>query len=267
MKDFLSIKEFSKLSGIETSTLRYWDEIGLFSPAMRNPENNYRYYTPPQIVAVNFITVLGNLNVPLKMIDEIERNRTPEGLVDLSEQQESILQMRMRKLQESFSIICTRRQLIKAGLRADTSKIAIEELPERMFILGPPSGRIAEGDGFYQPFVKFRDRAQKLRINLDYPIGGYRESLEVFAAGPAESDRFFSLDPTGNVTWEAGEYLVGYTRGYYGEYGDLPQQMLDHAREQGLTCSGPAYILYLHDEICLKDPSQYLAQISVAVNR
>jgi len=68
MKNQLTIKEFSELSGIDASTLRYWDEIGLFSPAHRNTENNYRYYAPTQIIAINFITVLSRLNIPLKTI-------------------------------------------------------------------------------------------------------------------------------------------------------------------------------------------------------
>ena len=74
MKDFLSTQEFSKLSGIATSTLRYWDDIGLFSPRKRNPENNCRYYTPDQMIAVKFITVLSDLKIPLKIISDAEKN-------------------------------------------------------------------------------------------------------------------------------------------------------------------------------------------------
>ena len=80
MKDFLTVREFSKLSGIEVTTLHYWDDCGLFSPAKRDPENNYRCYTPDQIIGVNFITVLKSLNIPLKIINEIENERNPESI-------------------------------------------------------------------------------------------------------------------------------------------------------------------------------------------
>jgi len=54
-KALLSIKEFAEASGLEQSTLRYWDDIGLFSPAHRNPDTSYRYYSPEQIILVNFM--------------------------------------------------------------------------------------------------------------------------------------------------------------------------------------------------------------------
>ena len=75
MEKLLSIYEFSKLSGIESSTLRYWDEIGLFPPIERSSENNYRYYSPQQMVAVNFIKVLSSIDVPLKTIRETADSR------------------------------------------------------------------------------------------------------------------------------------------------------------------------------------------------
>ena len=93
MKNFLTVKEFSRLSGIERTTLRYWDEIGLFSPAKRDPENNYRYYSSDQIIMVNFINVLSDLNIPLKTIGEMSGKRTPESIVRLIEQREKELDM------------------------------------------------------------------------------------------------------------------------------------------------------------------------------
>jgi DNA-binding transcriptional MerR regulator len=88
MSNIISIQEFSKLSGIEASTLRYWDELGLFSPLERNPENNYRYYSTAQLLALNFVTVLSDLAIPLKTIAQLRKDRDPEKLMDLLERQE-----------------------------------------------------------------------------------------------------------------------------------------------------------------------------------
>ncbi len=90
MKDLLTVNEFSQLSGIEKSTLRYWDEIGLFSPAKRDSDNNYRYYSPEQLIAVHFITVFSELNIPLKTISAVEKARTPETVFEFLKQQEAI---------------------------------------------------------------------------------------------------------------------------------------------------------------------------------
>ncbi|MCL2695538.1 MAG: MerR family transcriptional regulator [Clostridiales bacterium] len=264
MKEFLPVKEFSKLSGIETTTLRYWDEIGLFSPAKRDPDNNYRYYTPVQIIQVNFISVLSHLQVPLKTIAEIEQTRTPESIMDLIDRQEHQLDRQMRQLRECYSIIHTRRELIKRGLRADPSKLSVEEMPERWLIIGPENN-FQPGEAFYVPFMRFCDQASALRMNLSYPIGGMHTSFDRFLADPGRPDHFYSIDPTGNVTRKAGKYLVGYTKGYYGVLEALAQRMTNYAKEHGLTLTGPAFATYLHEETCMRDPDAYLSQVSVAV--
>ena len=264
MKEYLSVKEFSRLSGIENTTLRYWDEIGLFSPAKRDPENNYRYYTPQQVIAVKFITVLSHLDVPLKAIAKMEIERNPEKIMDLIEQRESILDMEMRRLREAYSIIHTRRELIKFGMKVDLSKVSVCRLEEKAIILGPPC-EFQEGQPFYEPFTRFCRQAEELRVNLGYPIGGYHAGMETFLKAPGQPDHFFSMDPTGNKKRAAGEYLVGYTRGYYGKFGDLPARMAAYAEEHALSLIGPVYTIYLHDEICIRDHAQYLSQLSVAV--
>lgn len=265
MKEFLSIKEFSKLSGIESSTLRYWDDIGLFSPAKRNPENNYRYYSPQQIIAVNFITVLSGLQIPLKTIDEIRNGRRPENVVELIEQQERQLDKEMLKLRERYSIIHVRRDLIKEGMMADAAELTVRELPEMALIIGADTN--FKEETFYEPFMRFCRQAESLRINLSYPIGGRHGSMEAFLKAPGQPEQFFSIDPSGNSRRVKAKYLVGYKHGYYGEFGDLPEKMVAYAQEHGLTFSGPVYAYYLLDEICLEDPSKYLSQVCVAVSK
>ena len=265
-KEYLTIKEFSKLSGIETTTLRYWDDIGLFTPEKRNPDNNYRYYSPQQIVAANFITVMSSLNIPLKTIAEAEAQREPESIMRLIEQQQRVLDKEMLRLRECYSIIHTRREMIIKGMKVDASKISIEQRDEQEMILGPPN-EFKEGKTFYEPFMEFCNQAKELRINLNYPIGGYHDSMDSFLQAPSQPDCFFSLDSSGNSKRKAGDYLVGYSRGYYGELGDLPQRIEACAKEHSLSFTGPVYVCYLLDEICYRDPSEYLVEVSVALDR
>jgi effector-binding domain-containing protein len=84
---------------------------------------------------------------------------------------------------------------------------------------------------------------------------------------PSRPTRFFSLDPHGRDRRNAGQYLVAYNRGYYGEFGDLPQRLLAHARTNGLSFCGPLYIVYLLDEISMTDHNDYLSQIVVGVSQ
>ncbi len=268
MKDFLSVNEFSKFSGIEKTTLRYWDEIGLFSPAKRDPNNNYRYYSPDQLIAVHFVTVLSELNIPLKSIDSMKNERNPKSVIQLIEHQEKLLDQEMRKLQERYSVIHERRASILEGIKALKSESGIEVtyLEEMAGVLGPPNA-FGDGEDFHDPFSRFCHLADELRINVNYQIGGFHETPDSFLEHPGQPDRFISYDPSGNYKRPAGNYLVAYSRGYYGQFGDLPEKIKAYTAENALALSGPAFTTYVFDEICLDDPSQYLVQVCVAASK
>jgi len=260
----LSIQEFSKVSDVEASTLRYWDEIELFSPVARNPENNYRHYTLAQLLALNFVTTLSALDIPLKVIAELREKRDPEQLLEILQKIEKRMDMEMRDLRYRYSMIHARRELIQMGLKADVSKISVEFLDEREMILWPRN-EYKDDDTFLDPLSKHVANLREYQVNLSFPVGGRHDNMESFINRPGCPDNFFSVDPIGTYVRKAGNYLVGYARGYYGELGDLPERMATHARENNITLTGPVFTMYLHEEISTADPSQYLAKCSVAV--
>ncbi|MCL2772326.1 MAG: MerR family transcriptional regulator [Oscillospiraceae bacterium] len=262
----LSIKEFSDFTGVNQSTLRYYDEIGLL-PAASRGENNYRYYVPFQIIKLNYINVLIDLGVPLSAIKDMDLNRTPESVIRLLNQQEDKLNAKLNDLRTAYSIIHTYRKNILQGLAAHDGLIRVEELPDTRFVLG----HINDFDfknhiTFYEEFIRFCKDADEQRINLRYPIGGYHNDIASFLKYSNRPDRYFSLDPLGNKIRPQGSYLVGYKQGYYGEFGNIAQQMNVYIKEHDLVCKGPVYVLYLLDEISITEPGHYLARISVSVS-
>ena len=266
MGDYLSIQEFSNLSGVEASTLRYWDEIGLFSPLMRDPVNNYRYYSTVQLLALNFVTTLSELGIPLKTIATLRESRDPDDMLELLEKQEKQMDMEMRDLRKRYSIIHARRELINMGVRANESDILIcnkEETPMYLW----PRNEYGEGDTFIEPLAAYVNWTAENHINLSFPVGGYYDNMESFLDSPKKPNHFISIDPVGSHMQKAGDYLIGYARGYYAELGDLPERMLAFAKENSLNLTGPVYTVYLLDEICTKDTSYYLAQSYVAVDK
>jgi len=264
MGSILSIQEFSKLSGIESSTLRYWDELGLFCPIERNPETNYRYYSTTQLITLNFVTVLSELEIPLKTIGKLRKERNPEELLELLEKQEIKMDMEMQNLRQRYSIIHARRELINMGSKIKGNPLSIVHMEEKPMILWPRNEYI-EGDTFVDPLANLVSHTSDHHINLSFPVGGYHDNIESFAKAPDRPDHFLSMDPIGTYMRKAGDYLVGYTRGYYGEVDDLPEKMMEYAEENSLNLTGPVYTIYLWEEICTSDHSMYLGQYSVSV--
>ena len=266
MIDTLSIHEFSKTSGVESSTLRYWDEIGIFSPLMRNPENNYRHYSPTQLLALNFVTTLSELEIPLKTIAELRTERDPESFLDLLERQEKQMDMEMRRLRTRYSIIHARRELINMGMKVEVDKISVMHFEDRAMFLWPRN-EYSEGDTFIAPLASFVSKTTEHHINLSFPVAGYHDDMESFTKGPGRPDHFLSIDPIGTYTRKGGDYIVGFARGDYGEIGDLPERMAAYAKQNSLNTTGPVYTFYLFEEICTADPTQYLAKCSVAISK
>lgn len=266
MKSLLTINEFSKLSGLEVTTLRYWDDIGLFSPSMRNPDNNYRYYSPEQIIAVKFIFVMSNIGVPLKELAELKKMQDPENVYKLLSKQSKRLTEELRKLQESLSVINERQDFIRAGMDAlnKYEEFSITHKESFSYVIGPKNDW-GEANSFFDPFINFINDAKTSRINLNLPVGGMHENWKSFLESPGEPDYFFSVDPNGNSKSKSGNYLQGFSQGNYGEFGDLNNRMKTYAEDQSIRITGPVYTIYLLDEICYDDPSQFLSQTFVSI--
>ncbi len=65
-----SISELSKLAGVSSRTLRYYETIGLLS-STRNPENYYRVYGQNEVKRLQQILFYRELGVPLAKIKSI----------------------------------------------------------------------------------------------------------------------------------------------------------------------------------------------------
>ena len=259
-KDLLSIKKFSELTGIPQSKLRYYDEVKLFQPIERG-ENDYRYYSAMQTIAVIVVNVMRSANIPLKKISELKKNLSPRAVLEILQENIFELNQELYRLQQAYSIIHTYCGLINEGLLADESEISCCRMPAMRIELGPLND--FSSGYLYDSFFKFLGSMEDRNIDTAYPAGAYYEDVGAFLNAPGQPTRFFSQVPTGRDIKEAGDYLVGYTRGYYGNLGDLPERMREKAAELGVTITGPVYELYLHDEISIEDKDQYLIQISI----
>jgi len=151
-------------------------------------------------------------------------------------------------------------------ITAIEDEITVVDMPELRVSLGAVND-FTDSYKFFREFICFCQTPHKPILNLAYPIGGYFEDMTAFLDEPSQPTQFFSLDPKGCDHKEAGLYLVGYTRGYYGDTNNLPDRMIAYAKDNDLTFSGPVYELYLFDEVCITDPKQYLLQITASVTK
>lgn len=266
-KDYLSIKEFAEFVGMSVSTLRYYDNKGVFDPAKRGVkfENNYRLYSPRQITTAKMIHILTEIGVSLKTIKELKNTRTPEKIIKLLSKHKEQISNEIHFLQEVYAIMSTFHDLLDESMSVTETEMSVREMTDRRIILGDINDFTGDID-FVQEYRRFWNEHHKPKLNMSFPIGGYFENMTALLKEPLHPTRYFSIDPKGHEHKPAGLYLVGYTRGCYGTTNDLPEQMAVYAKKNGLVFTGPAYRIYLTDEMSVIEPDQYLIQISVPVN-
>jgi len=257
----LPIREFAELSGLKQSTLRYFDDLGLFNPAVRK-DNGYRYYLPQQLVTINMIRVFTNLDVTVKAAADIASSRTPESVLRFAIDREVDLEEKIAMLSRTLKVARVMKRMIHRGLSIDENKISFEYLNEFPISIGPVN-EFPEDGSFYEPFMHFLTIAKDRNINLDYPIGGIFNDFSAFGENSNQPTNFFSVNPDGLDYRPAGMYITAFTRGYYGNIQDITGKMEAFAESEGLAIKGPVYNMFLFDELSETDSSKYLSEISV----
>jgi DNA-binding transcriptional MerR regulator len=70
------IGDFSRIARVSCRLLRYYDEIGLLTPATTDRHTGYRYYSAAQLPTLNRILVLKDLGLSLDEIVKVMQSRT-----------------------------------------------------------------------------------------------------------------------------------------------------------------------------------------------
>lgn len=136
-KDYLTIGQFSKLSGMSIKALRYYDKINLLKPVYIDKETNYRYYKQTQLEFVNIIFLALELNIPLKLFQDkfIENDRIKfDAFFDYSKKQ---LAEKIKDLERSVKSIELLSNFKKIQNNSNFMEKHLEYLPLMYFVLIP----------------------------------------------------------------------------------------------------------------------------------
>ena len=94
---YFTTGEFARILGVRKHTLFHYDEIGLFSPALKE-ENGYRYYFVWQMDMFEVIRALQKLGMSLGEIKEYMENRSPERFMSMMDGKKRQIDEEIRRL-------------------------------------------------------------------------------------------------------------------------------------------------------------------------
>ena len=268
----LKIGDFSRLSFVSIKTLRYYDEFGLLAPVRVDESTGYRYYTADQAPRLNRILALKDLGLSLEEIKRLlDENLTGEQI-------RGIFQLKKFEAQERVNEDLARLARVEARLRQIEKEgkmpmydVTLKKIPAQQVAavrkvvpnygaLGLLYGELFSAVGQYG----LRPMGPTLAIYHDPEFKEKDPDLE--AAIPAAG----SLPAGGPVQIRelaAAEMACVIYRGAYEGIGEGYSAAMAWLEPNGYKIAGPVREVYLHSPGDTQDPSEYVTEIQVPVEK
>jgi len=264
---FWSIAEFARFSHISKYSLLNYDEIGLLSPIKRGA-NNYRYYHSSQIVVVKIIRTFQRLGMTLGEIKEIKDRKTPELANQIFQQQMVKIDANIDDWVSAKKLLHTLQQTIDSALNIDEDRITIQYLPAEAVILGGLNDYSRGRDNYDALSSFYHEMSKKYPgLDLNYLSWGYFSEERIKSGDWVWPDRYYFFNPEGHDRKPAAFYAVGFSRGGYGQSGNLYKRLIEYIDQQGFEICGGAYEEYPLNEVCISDESNYLIRVMITVRQ
>jgi hypothetical protein len=167
-------------------------------------------------------------------------------------------------MERSYNVVRTLKRMIQSGISADETVVETKYYDELPIVIGPEND-FGSSPYFYDAFLHFCSVSKQYRIDLRLPVGGMFLNFDKFLSEPSKPEYFFSVDPKGLDKRASGKYVSALQRGYYGQTGNVVERIQNFMQEHELKPAGPVYNMFLHDELSIDNPDNYLMQFTVAV--
>lgn len=128
-----SIGDFSKLSRVPVSALRYYDEVGLLKPSQVDASSGYRYYAASQLPRLNRILALKDLGFSLEQIARVlNEGLGPEELRGMFRLRQAELHDHIMQEQERLTRVQVRLRQIEQEDRMPDYDIVVKQVEPQL---------------------------------------------------------------------------------------------------------------------------------------
>lgn len=257
--------EFAKLNNTNKRTLHYYDEIDLFSPAYKDPETGYRYYTCYQTAQLSFIRMLRESGSSIQEIKTYTSSPSTESFKALAESHILDIDQQINKLIKAKIFLQQKVTKLKTAEHCQHGQIEVITVPEQKLLLsGPINGRYGEDDD--QEAASFTDRLKK-KYTL-FESFGSRISVDHLCQNTY--DCFYYTVPDDESDYDAirpgGEVIRTYSIGSWEAIPDIYKHVILYAQEQDLELYDHAYEEGLNEAV-IHDISEYITMITIPCKR
>ena len=263
---YFTTGEFAKILGVKKHTLFHYDEIGLFSPAVKE-ENGYRYYYVWQMDTFEVIRALQKLGMSLGDIREYMKKRSPETFLSMVAQKEHEIDEEIERLKDMKRFMSRERVNVKSALEAviDVPRIVAEK--EQYLLLSRVQGD--EEWKLAEEIAKHVRQREKFHVSMESVGGVCRLSdlkegrFDYYRMVYTLLDRKIpALKPT---VKPAGDYVELYYQGYDGTMEKAYRIIAEFGDRQGIQLDEMWFEDLLLDELTVRSYDDYVVRVSVKV--
>jgi DNA-binding transcriptional MerR regulator len=271
MQNKFTIGQMSKLHNISVKTLRYYDEIGLFTPFEVDDQTGYRYYTFEQFKKLDIICYLKMMGVPLKEIKKKVDHCSLDEFVQILADYQKITEEKISELQKIHERLKIRaRELEGARTITQIGKPIIKTVPNRRII------EVKERVGTTEEIENVL-RDLKLKINHLTPIiigkVGFWLSVDHMKNRQfTDYDGIFLLVEEGiQLTHElftvipGGKYAIIYMRENRDKEAIYYDRLLTYIHQQGYQTVGPFFVRQIVDSFISHNEKDWLREIQIQI--
>ena len=260
------IGQFAALHRINKKTLMWYDQIGLFTPAVVKG-NGYRYYTYQQCFVLETILMLRELNVSIPEIQQFMAHRTTDSF-------QAILQEKNRQIQDTIAHLNQVQEALQhqmEGLSSlknlDLYGYSLVEKPAQRLLLRKTPPKIPPEQEAELLFSEVGRHGAYRMYGILYGAILPAESLYrqdftdyrgIFLQIPqAEIEANVHIQP-------AGLYLRTHFKGSWEGLPGKYRKIMAYAQEQGLEFTGYSYETGINDVIS-NAPEDYITRIEIPI--
>jgi DNA-binding transcriptional MerR regulator len=268
MEEYFSIGEVSKATKIPISTLRFYDEIGVLSPAIKDERTKYRYYAGVQIPLLRIISHMRRLGFSTEHIKSHFSNK------DYAYTEEIIAEIIVNTKSEIARLQSVEKELEETLKRFRSFKKIRTQL-DKPFIKESTGirGKIYEG-----PFLTMKEMGQQVisieEIEAKEGIGsicitrGIKLSVESWKKDTKIKEALVNIYPDEKLNVDEiippGKYACSYGEGTY-ENSDTVPKLLSWIEEQGYKPRGEIFILFSNFSIPFKSHTDFLYTVKIPI--
>lgn len=263
----LPIGQFAALHGVNKKTLMWYDEVGLFRPAVVNSQNGYRYYSYQQSQTLETILLLREMGVSVKEIKAFMQERSAASMEKLLGEKIEELDREISHKKAVRETLAKHRRNMQTLLSMDLEEISIVEKKGRRLV----TVELSADTSFEKAVEMITDETKKYQLSYLHDASyGSMIAVESLYAGNFEDypslfiEIPFPIRRSGLHVQPAGTYLRAFYRGPWEDMDIRYREILSYAEKQGMTFYGFSYEVVLNENVVEREEDT-IVQIEIPV--